>query len=87
MGFKKFGPSEFSDVVAVHVCRNLVQYTFPMMGWGLDLIKVSTIAGSLCGYPFFKVPLINKYFSLGGTFEKTNCLKMPKHNESNDMFL
>ena len=45
------------------------------------------MAGSFYGYPFFKIPLINKYFALGGkqvklkeTFEKTNCLKIPKQN-------
>ena len=67
-----------------------------MMGWGLDLIKATTMAGSFYGYPFFKlkIPLINKYFALGGkqvklkeTFEKANCLRIPKQNENNDMFL
>ena len=64
------------------------------MGWGLDLIKATMMAGSFYGYPFLKIPLINKYFALGGkqvklreTFEKTNCLKMPKQNKNNDMFL
>ena len=64
------------------------------MGWRLDLVKATTMAGSFYGYLFFKIPLINKYFALGGkqvklkgTFEKTNFLKMPKQNENNDMFL
>ena len=55
-----------------------------MMGWGLDLKKATTMAGSFYGYPFFKIPLINKYFALGGkkvklkgTFETTSFLKMP----------
>ena len=65
-----------------------------MMGWGLDLIKATTMAGTFYGYHLFQIPLINKYFALGGkqikpkeTFEKANCLKMPKQNENNDMFL
>ena len=60
-----------------------------MMEWGLDLIKATTMADSFYGYPFFKIPVINKYFAPGGkqvklkeTFEKNNCLKMPKRNEN-----
>ena len=66
-----------------------------MMGWGLDLIKATAMAGSFYGYLSSRYhALINKYFTLGGeqvelreTFEKTNCLKIPKQNENNDMFL
>ena len=59
---------------------------------GLGSNRATVMAASLCGYPVFEALLINKCFSLTvnqvklkETFVKTNCLKMLKQNENNDL--